>query len=154
MYKVLCLSIFHTPSWLFLHFCRHLGLCNFLLSLPFVAVPIFHLAINFGSCITPHHRDSSWPLIGKKILIQRLVLRQALGTLLSKTFHFSFSLFKNSTHNDHFLIGRFKRATNEKILGFISLTHHLHPKFIQALNHSSTPWAHGFHFNFGPRIIY
>ena len=54
----------------------------------------------------------------------------------------------------HYLIGWVKCATNEKILGFISLVHHL-----SHLNHLNTQpihltWAHGFGIRNGPRIIY
>ena len=54
----------------------------------------------------------------------------------------------------HYLIGWAKGATNEKILGFISLVHHL-----SHLNHLNTQpisltWAHGFGLRNGPRIIF
>ena len=52
-----------------------------------------------------------------------------------------------------YLIGWIKGATNVKILGYISLVHHL-----SHLNHLNTQpisltWAHSFELRIGPRII-
>ena len=43
----------------------------------------------------------------------------------TQTFYFPFSLFQNGAHIESFWVGWFKCATNEKVLGFISLVHHL-----------------------------
>ena len=70
-----------------------------------------------------------------------------------KTSQFTFSFFKNGAHDDHFLIGWLNMPPMKKILGFISLVHHL-----SHLNHLNTQpilshEAHGFNFDFRPNII-
>ena len=52
-----------------------------------------------------------------------------------------------------YLIGWVKGATNEKIIGFISLVHHLsHLNYLNTQPISLT-WSHGFGLRNGPRII-